>query len=112
LSHQWGALTVVVACGELDAVGGSRLERYGRRLAPADVILELWDVSECDGAGIASVRRFKSRVEATGWGFALVADPGGPCADALSAHGLADEISTCTDRRRARAALSGSPANL
>ena len=112
LSYQWGALTVVVAGGELDAVGGSRLERYARRLAPADVVLELWDVSECDGAGIASVRRFISRVEAAGWNVALVGDPDGPCGAALRAHGLADEIRTCIDRRRARAVLAGSAAKV
>ena len=67
------------------------------------VILELWDVRRCDPEGIAAVRDVTHLLEEQAWACAVVADPSGPCAEALEAD--ADPIATYRDRRAARSAL-------
>jgi anti-anti-sigma regulatory factor len=105
-SHYWGALVVVVAAGDLDVDGGARLASYLRRVQlENDVVVDLLDVTSCDPEGVATLEAAKERADATGWGFALVADPEGPCVQALEASAAAATIPTYADRHIARAAL-------
>ena len=105
-AHYWGALVVVVAAGELNADGAARLATYLRRVQlENDLLVDLWDVTRCDPAGIATLEAAKDRAEAAGWGFGVVADPDGPCVEALAASAAADTITTHADRHSARAAL-------
>jgi anti-anti-sigma regulatory factor len=104
-SHYWGPLVVVVAAGDLDAEGAARLASYLRRVQrDNDVVVDLWDITRCDPEGVATLEAAKERADAVGWGFAVVADPDGPCVEALQASGAA-HIPTYADRRAARAAL-------
>lgn len=104
-SHYWGVLVVVVAAGDLNAEGAELLASYLRRVQQDnDVVVDLWDVSLCDSEGVAALEAAKARAEEAGWGFAVVADPDGPCVEALDASGVAD-IATYADRHAARAAL-------
>jgi hypothetical protein len=105
-SHYWGALVVVVAAGELNAEGAELLASYLRRVeVENDIVVDLWDVERCDPEGVAAVEEAKRRTEAAGWGFAVVANPDGPCPEALEASDGADTIPTYTDRHSARVAL-------
>ena len=105
-SHYWGALIVVVVSGELDGQGAERLGPLLRKLQPGnDLVVDLWDVTHCDAEGIAPLRIAKARADEAGWGFAVVADPVGPCGEALEAGELGDAIPTFADRHAARAAL-------
>ncbi len=107
-SHYWGALVVVVAAGELDAGTGERLAPYIRKLQTSnDLVLDLWDVTSCDVAGVELLEDAKRRADEAAWGFAVVVDPSGPCAGAL--REAATAIPTFEDRHAARAALQGSP---
>jgi anti-anti-sigma factor len=107
-SYYWGAIVMVVAAGELDKHTAERLEPYLRRLqAGNDVIVDLWDVSRCDSGGVAALEEAKQRADQTGWGFAVVVDPAGPCVEALQS--AASTIPTFNDRHAARAALQHSP---
>ena len=107
-SHYWGALMVVVAAGEIDAGTGERLAPYLRKLqAGNDLVLDLWDVTSCDAAGVALLDDAKRRADEAGWGFAVVIDPAGPCAGML--REAATTIPTFEDRQAARAALQGLP---
>ena len=107
-SHYWGALMIVVAAGELDAGTGARLTPYLRkRQAGNDLVLDLWDVTRCDAEGAALLEAAKRHADETGWGFAVVIDPSGPCAGVLREVNAA--IPTFEDRHAARAALHGSP---
>ena len=108
-SHYWGALVVVVASGELDAAGAERLRPLlGKLQSGTDVVIDLWDVTHCDSEGIAALQVAKGRAQEAGWGFAIVADPAGPCVEALASNGYADKIPTFADRQAARAALNQS----
>lgn len=101
-SHYWGALVVVVASGDLDGGGAARLGPLLRKLdGGKDVIVDLWDVTRFDSDGAAALKTAKARTEEAGWGFAVVADPSGPCIEALEADGMP----TFADRRAARTAL-------
>jgi anti-anti-sigma regulatory factor len=103
-SYYWGVLVVVVAAGELNADGAARLASYLRRVQlENDIVVDLWDVTHCDLEGIATLEAAKDRADATGWGFAVVADPEGPCAEALEASGSTIEM--FADRHAARTAL-------
>ena len=103
-SHYWGVLVVVVASGDLDAEGARLLNRYLRRLQLRnDILVDLWDVTSCNAAGVAALEEAKSRADDAGWGFAVVADLEGPCAGALEASEAA--IPIYADRHEARAAL-------
>jgi hypothetical protein len=105
-SHYWGVLVVVVAAGELNAEGAGLLAAYLRRVQlDNDVLVDLWDVTSCASEGIATLEVAKERADAGGWGFAVVADPDGPCVEALEAGGVTDKIATYTDRHTARVAL-------
>ena len=105
-SHYWGVLVVVVAAGELNAAGAELLASYLRRVElDNDIVVDLWDVTHCDPEGIATLAAAKARAEGAGWGFAVVADPDGPCVEALAADGSASEIETYADRHTAREAL-------
>ena len=104
-SHYWGVLVVVVASGDLDPDGAERLASYLRRVQlDNDVVMDLWDVSRCTPEAIATLESAKARAEAAGWGFAIVADPDGPCVEAIEASGVSD-IVTYADRHTAREAL-------
>ena len=105
-SHYWGALVVVVASGELDGEGAERLGPLLRKLQHGnDLVVDLWDVTYCDTEGLTALKMAKARADEAGWGFAVVADPAGPCVEALAADDLADDIPTFADRHAARAAL-------
>lgn len=105
-SHYWGALVVVVVGGDLDAEGAARLAAHLRRLQRGnDLLVDLWDVTRCDSEGVAALEAAKHRADVAGWGFAIVTDPAGPCAEALEAGDVASAIPTFSDRRDARAAL-------
>jgi anti-anti-sigma regulatory factor len=105
-SHHWGVLVVVVASGELNAEGADMLTAYLRRVQrDNDVIVDLWDVTRCGPEGIATLEAAASRAEAAGWGFAVVADPDGPCVEALAASDGTTSIGTYADRHAARTSL-------
>jgi len=105
-SHYWGTLVVVVGGGDLDADSADRMESHLRRFQRGnDLVVDLWDVTSCDPAGIAVLRAAKRRADEAGWGFAVVADPTGPCIEALEAGGVENEVPTFADRHEARAAL-------
>ena len=109
-SHYWGAFVVVVASGALNAEGAKRLGSHLRRLQRgSDVLVDLWDVTSCDSAGVAVLEAAKRRADAAGWGFAVVSDPAGPCIEALEVAGIASAIPTFSDRHDARAALASPP---
>jgi anti-anti-sigma regulatory factor len=106
-SHYWGALMIVVAAGEIDAGTGERLAPYLRKLQTGnDLVLDLWDVTTCDAAGVALLEDAKRHADEAGWGFAIVVDPAGPCAGVL--REAESTIPTFDDRQGARAALQGS----
>ena len=105
-SHYWGVLVVVVASGDLNADGAEVLEDYLHRVQGGnDIVVDLWDVTRCSPEGVATLEAAKLRSEADGWGFAVVADPDGPCVEALTAD-AANTIRTFADRHQARAALA------
>jgi len=107
-SHYWGVLVVVVASGDLNAEGADVLEDYLHRVqAGNDIVVDLWDVTSCDPEGVAILEANKKRWQEAGWGFAVVADPDGPCNEALTADGTTT-IVTFADRHAARAALANS----
>ena len=102
--QEWGSFLVVSVRGELAAASGDELKKCVLKIQGAQpVILDLWDVQQCDPAGIAAVQDVVHRLEEQAWACAVVADPAGPCADALEAD--ADPIATYRDRRTARSAL-------
>ena len=109
-SHYWGALRVVVAAGALDGHTAPRLLPYVRKhQAGNDLVLDLWDVTQCDSEGIAAVNEAKTTADQAGWGFALVVDPSGPCAKAFQKDDVGRSLPTFEDRQAARAALQGLP---
>ena len=109
-SHYWGVLVMVVAAGEIDESGAERLGAYlRRRQFGNDLVLDLWDVTQIDAEGVAALAEAKSRADEDGWGFAVVADLAGPCAEALAADEAAHTIAVFADRHAARAALQHSP---
>ena len=107
-SHYWGVLVVVVASGDLNAQGSDLLADYLRRVQlDNDVVVDLWDVTMCDSEGVGTLKAAKARADDAGWGFAIVADPDGPCVEALEEADLTNELDTYADRRAARQALQG-----
>ena len=108
-SHYWGPLLIVVVSGEIDSKGAALLGSQLRELQIAnDVVVDLWDVTEMDAAAVASLEAAKRRADAGGWGFALVADPAGPCDEALKAAGIDGALAPFPSRQAARAALQQS----
>lgn len=104
-SHYWGVLVVVVAAGEMNAQGAELLASYLRRVQQDnDVVVDLWDVTLCDPEGVATLEAAKARADEAGWGFAVVADPDGPCVEAITGDG-SEPIQTYADRHAARSAL-------
>lgn len=105
-AHYWGSLIVVVARGQLDGETGWLLRDYVSKFrGKHSVIVDLWDVTGCDAAGVESLKSVQQLVEEGGWGFALVGDPSGPCATALAADVDARTLLNFADRRTAREAL-------
>lgn len=97
---------VVVASGEMNAEGAELLAGYLRRVQQDnDVVVDLWDVTRCDPEGVATLEAAAARAEAAGWGFAVVADPDGPCTEALTASDGTSRMATYADRHAAREAL-------
>jgi anti-anti-sigma regulatory factor len=93
----------VVLAGQLGAEGAAQLDAYLREIGPeSNVILDLWDVPQCDSAGVTAIGEAKKYVEEAGWGFAVVGDPKGLCTAALEAAGQVPIFAT---RGAARAAL-------
>jgi len=105
LTHNWGAFIIVVARGEIDADNAERLDGYLRTLPEADLLIDAWDVTACDAAGVAALTAAKQRADESGWGIAIVADRDGPVVKALRADPSGRKISTFADRRVARIAL-------
>ena len=102
--QEWGHFLVVAARGELNATTSGELKECVLKIQGArPVIVDLWDVSRCDPAGIAAVRDVKHLLDEQAWACAVVADPAGPCAKALEAN--PEPIGTFADRRAARSAL-------
>jgi anti-anti-sigma regulatory factor len=90
--------------GELGAEGAAQLTAYLSDLGPeSNVILDLWDVPQCDSAGVTAIGEAKKYVEQAGWGFAVVGDPKSLCTAALEAAG---QVAIFTTRSTARAALT------
>ena len=105
-AHYWGPLVIVVARGQLDAETDWLLRDYVSKFrGKRSVILDLWDVADCDAAGVESLKSVQRLVEEGGWGFAVVGDPSGPCVKALEAHPVARTLLTFADRRTAREGL-------
>jgi anti-anti-sigma regulatory factor len=105
-SHYWGALVVVVASGDLDGDGAERLGPLLRKLQRGtDLVVDLWDVTYCGPEGVTTLKMAKARAHEAGWGFAVVADPAGACAEALTAADLIKDIPTFAYRHAARAAI-------
>ena len=103
-SLQWGQFVVVVARGALNANTGDALKNCVLEIQGAQpVILDLWDVPRCDLAGVSAVRDVKQLLEERAWALAVVADPSGPCAEALGEGPSPIEI--YANRRAARTAL-------
>ena len=103
-SQEWGHFLVVTVRGELTAANAEKLKACVLKIQGArPVILDLWDVRQCEPEGIAAVRDVMHLLEEQAWACAVVADPSGPCAEALEAD--ADPIATYRDRRTARSAL-------
>ena len=63
-------------------------------------------MTRCSAEGIATLEAAKARAEEAGWGFAVVADPKGPCVEALSNDHSTTIVETYADRHAARAALA------
>jgi ABC-type transporter Mla MlaB component len=102
--QEWGHFIVFAVRGELNAKTSEELkERVLKIQGDRPVILDLWDVSRCDPAGIAAVRDVQHLLEEQAWACAVVADPRGPCTDALEAD--PEPVGTYPDRRAARSAL-------
>lgn len=90
----------------MDADNAARLDHYLRaRDRMGDLILDAWDVTACDAAGVAVIRAAKQRADDTGWGFALLAEPDGPCDKALDADPNGRTVQRFANRHVARAAL-------
>jgi len=97
---------VVVAAGEMNAEGSELLASYLRRVQQDnDVVVDLWDVTHCDPDGVATLEAAAARADADGWGFAVVADPDGPCVKALTSSDGTTAMQTYADRHDARTAL-------
>ena len=102
-SHYWGALLMVVVAGEVDAASAVLLGSELRKLQEGnDLIVDVWDVSRIDTAAVAALDTAKRRADIAGWGFAVVAEPGGHCAQAIQ---QTNGLKTFASRQAARAAL-------
>ena len=103
-TQEWGHFIVVTVRGELNAAHSEELRKCVLKIQGAwPVILDLSDVSRCDPVGIATIRDVEHTLEDQAWACAVVADPSGPCTDALEAE--PEPIETYPDRRAARSAL-------
>ena len=97
---------MVVVGGTLDADGARALAAHLRQAqADGDLIVDLWDVTRFEPPVVGVFTEAKDRAEAAGWGFALVADPDGPCRDVIEAAGQTENLQPFTTRQEARAAL-------
>ena len=107
-AHYWGPVLVVVVNGNVDAdaavVLGTQLRKLQRE---SDLLIDLWDVTSMDPVAIDTLAGAKHRADAGGWGFAIVADPEGPCAEALAAH-QGDLLKPFRSRKAARDAFQAS----
>ena len=96
---------MVVARGVIDADNAERLGDYLRTLPEGDLLIDAWDITACDAAGVAALTAAKRRTEASGWGFAILGDPDGACVKALKADREGQNVATFADRHVARTAL-------
>jgi anti-anti-sigma regulatory factor len=102
-SHYWGALLMVVVAGEVDAASSTLLASELRKLQEGnDLIVDLWDVPRIDVGAVTALDTARRRADVAGWGFAIVAEPGGSCAQAIE---QTDALKTFASRQAARAAL-------
>jgi anti-anti-sigma regulatory factor len=105
-SHYWGPNVMVVVGGALDERGANALATHLRHAqGDGDLIVDLWDVTRFERPAVEVFLEAKQRAEAGGWGFALVADPSGPCRDVIEAAGETHHLQPYTTRQEARAAL-------
>ena len=105
-AHYWGALLVVVPIGDIDVGAADELASGLATLSlTTDLMIDLVDVTSLDAAGVAALVTAKRSAEKDGWGFALVANPDGPCTEAIRAAGQMDTLKPFPDRHAARAAL-------
>ena len=97
---------MVVVGGPLDAEGGRALAAHLRQAqVDGDLIVDLWDVTRFEPESVAVFTEAKRRADEAGWGFAMVADPNGPCRDAIENAGETENLRPFTTRQEARAAL-------
>ena len=100
---------MVVVGGALDADGAHQLAVHLRQAqGEGDLIVDLWDVTRFESPAVGVFTEAKRRAEAAGWGFALVADPTGPCRDVIEAAGQTENLRPFATRQDARAALQHS----
>ena len=105
-SHYWGPTVMVVVGGPLDVEGARTLAAHLRHAqGDGDLIVDLWDVTKFAPDSVAVFTEAKRRADEAGWGFAMVADPNGPCRDAIELAGQTENLRPFTTRQEARAAL-------
>ena len=97
---------MVVVGGPLDMEGARTLAAHLRHAqGDGDLIVDLWDVTRFAPDSVAVFKEAKRRADEAGWGFAMVADPNGPCRDAIALAGETEYLRPFTTRQEARAAL-------
>ena len=105
-SYPWGAILVVVANGRIDATNVHRLDGYLSKLqGEHDLIVDLVDVMDMDRAGARVVTEAAKRAERSGWGFAIVTQPGGRVAEAIRSYRLGARVRMLSTRQAARTAM-------
>ena len=105
-SHYWGPNVMVVVGGPLDAEGAQALATHLRQAqGDGDLIIDMWDVTRFEPESVAVFTEAKRRADEAGWGFAMVADPNGPCRDAIELAGQTENLQPFASRQHARAAL-------
>ena len=105
-SFYWGALLMIVVTGRVDhesaVLLGSELRKLQRE---AHVVVDLWDLAEIEEVGVFVLTAAKRRADASGWGFAIVADPNGPIVEAIEAAGATETLKPVASRKQARQVL-------
>jgi anti-anti-sigma regulatory factor len=97
---------MVVVAGRCDAACAPSLSAHLRKVRrETDVVVDLWDVAHISPPVVGVLAEAKQSADAEGWGFALVADPAGPCIEAIEAAGEADTLRPFASRQDARRAL-------
>src|SRR5688572_30278533 len=97
---------MVVVSGPLDSDGARTLAAHLRHAqGDGDLIIDLWDVTKFESRAVGIFTEAKVRADQAGWGFAMVADPNGPCTDAIERAGEMENLRPFATRQEARAAL-------